>query len=46
MVYYSESNESDEILDMLYDLLIDVLLEGVDDNNEENDSGIHSLQQF
>ena len=35
MVYYSEPN--DKMLDMLYDLLIDIFLEGVDDN-EENDS--------
>jgi hypothetical protein len=40
MIYYSKSNESDEILDMLYDLLIDVLLEGVDDNNGKDDSSI------
>ena len=42
MVYYSES---EEVLNMLYDLLIDIFLEGVDDG-EEDDGGVHSLQQF
>ena len=44
MVYFN-NEPNDKMLDMLYDLLIDIFLEGVDDN-EENDSGVHSLQQF
>ena len=42
MIYYSESNESNDVVNMLYDLLIDILLEGVDDN-EEDDGSVHSL---
>ena len=38
MIYYSESNESNDVVNMLYDLLIDILLEGVDDNEEDDGS--------
>ena len=38
MIYYSESNESNDVVNMLYDLLIDILLEGVDDNEEDDSS--------